>query len=141
MLRPSADTRPLVATSVLLQRLHDEMPADRFTLGWLMHSLHKRSFGIIMLLLALVAIAPGLSIVAGLLLMIPGFQMITGKPAPVFPHRIATRSLPTRYLATVLQRSVPVLRYLEKLVHPRWHTPLEVTKRAVGAVVLVGRFN
>ena len=45
-----------------------------------MHSLHKRSFGIIMLLIALVAIAPGLSIVAGLLLMIPAFQMIAELP-------------------------------------------------------------
>ena len=137
MLRPSADTRPLVAISVLLQQLHDEIPADRFTLGWLMHSLHKRSFGIIMLLLALVAIAPGLSVLAGLLLMIPAFQMIMGRPAPVFPHRIAMHSLPTRYLAAVLQRSVPVLRYLENVVHPRWHTPLELTKRTVGVVVLV----
>jgi len=41
----------------VLQRLHDEVPTDHFTLGWLMHSLHKRSFGIIMLLLALVAMA------------------------------------------------------------------------------------
>jgi len=137
MLRPSADWRPLVAISVLLQQLHDEIPADRFTLGWLMHGLHKRSFGIIMLLLALVAIAPGLSIVAGLLLMIPAFQMIMGRPAPVFPHRIAMHSLPTRYLAAVLQRSVPVLRYLENVVYPRWHTPLELTKRTVGVVVLV----
>src|ERR1700730_4315231 len=137
MLRPSADTRPLVAISVLLQQLHDEIPADRFTLGWLMHGLHKRSFGIIMLLLALVAIAPGLSILAGLLLMIPAFQMIMGKPAPVFPHRIAMHSLPTRYLAAVLQRSVPVRRYLENVVHPRWHTPLELTKRTVGVAVLV----
>src|ERR1700682_1992714 len=137
MLRPSADWRPLVAISVLLQQLHDEIPADRFTLGWLMHGLHKRSFGIIMLLLALVAIAPGLSIVAGLLLMIPAFQMIMGRPAPVFPHRIAMHSLPTRYLAAVLQRSVPGLRYLENVVHPRWHTPLELTKRTVGVVVLV----
>jgi hypothetical protein len=102
-----------------------------------MHSLRKRSFGIIMLLLALVATVPGLSIVAGLLLMIPAFQMIAGKPAPVFPRRIATRALPTRHLAAVVQRSVPLLRYLEKVVHPRWHTPLEATKRLVGAVVVV----
>src|SRR6185503_767778 len=60
-----------VPTSVVLQRLHDEAPKDHFTLGWLMGSLRKRSFGIIMLLLAVVAIAPGISIVAGLLLMIP----------------------------------------------------------------------
>jgi hypothetical protein len=137
MPRPSADTRALVAASVVLQRLFDDAPTDHFTLGWLMHSLHKRSFGIIMLLIALVAIAPGLSIVAGLLLMIPAFQMITGKPAPVFPRSIATRPLPTRQFAAVVQRSVPVLRYIEKLVHPRWHTPPEATKRLVGGVVIV----
>ena len=65
-----------VPASVLLQRLHDEAPADHFTLGWLMGRLHKRSFGPIMLLLAVVAIAPGVSTVAGLLLMIPASQMI-----------------------------------------------------------------
>ena len=137
MPRSPADTRALIPASVMLQLLHDEVPADHFTLGWLMDGLHKRSFGIIMLLLAVVAIAPGFSIVAGLLLMIPAFQMIAGKPAPVFPRRIAARSLPTRHLAAVVQRSVPVLSYLEKLVHPRWHTPLEATKRLVGAVVVI----
>src|SRR3977135_55068 len=131
------DPRRLVATSVLLRQLHDEIPVDRFTLGWLMHSLHKRSFGIIMLLLALVAIAPGLSIIAGLLLMIPAVQMIAGKAAPVFPRRIATRSLPTRHLAAVVQRYIQLLRYLEKVTHPLWHTPLEATKRLVGAVVVI----
>jgi len=125
------------SASAVLQRLHDEVPIDHFTLGWLMHSLHKRSFGIIMLLIAVVAIAPGLSIVAGLLLMFPAFQMIAGKPAPVFPSRIAARSFPTRQLAAVVQRSVPVLRSLEKIVHPRWHTPLEATKRLVGLAVLL----
>jgi hypothetical protein len=120
-----------------MQRLHDEVPTDHFTLDWLMHSLHKRSFGIIMLLLALVAIAPGASILAGLLLMIPASQMIAGNSAPVFPRRIATRSLPTRHLAAVVQRSIPALRYLERAVHPRWRTPLKATKRLVGAVVVV----
>jgi len=36
-----------------------------FTLGWLMGCLRKRSFGIIILLLALVGMAPGVSFVAG----------------------------------------------------------------------------
>jgi hypothetical protein len=134
---PPADTSVLIPASVVLQRLHDEVPTDHFTLDWLMHSLHKRSFGIIMLLLALVAIAPGASILAGLLLMIPASQMIAGNPAPAFPRRIATRSLPTRHLAAVVQRSIPALRYLERAVHPRWRTPLKATKRLVGAVVVV----
>jgi hypothetical protein len=35
--------------------------------------------------------------------MIPAFQMIAGKPAPVFPRRIATRFLPTKHLAAVVR--------------------------------------
>ena len=104
----------------MLPRLHDEAPSDHFTLGWLMGSLRRRSFGIIMLLLAVVGMAPGVSIVAGLLLMIPAFEMIVGRPAPVFPRWIAARPLPTRYLAALVQRAVPMLRYLEKAIHPRW---------------------
>ena len=121
----------------MLQRLHDEAPKDHFTLGWLMGGLSKRSFGLIMLLLAIVAMAPGVSIVAGLLLMIPAFQMIAGKTAPVFPRCIADRPLPTRHLAALVQRAVPVLRYFEKVIHPRWPTPFEATKRVVGAVVVI----
>jgi hypothetical protein len=121
----------------VLQRLHDEAPADYFTLGWLMGSLRRRSFGIIMLLFALVAMAPGVSIVAGLLLMIPAFQMIEGRAAPVFPRGIAARPLPTRHLAALVQRAVPVLRYLEKMIRPRWPTPVDATKRLVGTVVVI----
>lgn len=121
----------------MLQRLYDEAPPDHFTLAWLMGSLRRRSFGIIMLLLALVAIAPGISFVAGLLLMIPAFQMIAGKPVPVFPRRIAAWPLPTRHLAALVKRAVPVLRFFEKLIHPRWPTPFEATKRLVGTVVVI----
>ena len=134
---PRADAGALVPASDVLQRLHDEAPKDHFTLGWLMGSLHKRSFGIIMLLLALVATAPGVSVVAGLLLMIPAFQMIAGRPAPVFPRRIANRPLPTRHLAALVQRAVPVLRYFEKMIHPRWPTPVEATKRIVGITIVI----
>ena len=134
---PPPNARAVIPTSVVLQRLHDEAPKDHFTLGWLMGSLQKRSFGIIMLLLALVAMAPGVSIVAGLLLMIPAFEMIAGRPTPVFPRSIAARPLPTRHLAALVQRAVPVLRHLEKVIHPRWPTPLEATKRLVGTVVVM----
>jgi hypothetical protein len=133
----TSNARAVIPASVVLQRLHDEAPADHFTLGWLMGGLHKRSFGIIMLLLAVVAIAPGASIVAGVLLMIPAFQMIAGQPTPVFPRRIAAHPLPTRHLAALVQRAVPVLRYLEKGIYPRWPTPFEPSKRFVGGVVLI----
>jgi hypothetical protein len=134
---PIVDARTPVLASVVLQRLHDEVPPGHFTLGWLMDSLQKRSFGIIMLLLALVAIAPGISIAAGILLMIPAFQMIADKPAPAFPRRIANHGLPTKRLADLVQRCLPGLRYLETAIRPRWHTLLGPTKRIVGVVVVL----
>jgi exopolysaccharide synthesis protein ExoD len=124
MSRPPADPTGLVPTSAVLQRLYDEVPASHFTLGWLMHSLRKRSFGIIMLLLALVAIAPGLSIVAGLLLMIPAFQMIAGKPAPVF--HAASPLVPCRRSTSLLWCSDPyrcsdiLRRWFIHAGTPRW---------------------
>ena len=133
----SSDTRAAVPISVVLQRLHDEVPADHFTLGRLMGSLRKRSFGIIMLLLGLAATVPGVSVGAGLPLMIPACQLILGHATPVFPRRIAVHAFPTRPLVALVQRAIPVLRYLEKAIHPRWHTPLDPTGRLVGVVVLV----
>jgi hypothetical protein len=131
------ETRVLAPASAVLQGLLDDAPADQFTLAWLLGHLHRRSFGFIMLLLALVAMLPGISYVAGLLLAVPALEMIAGRVAPVFPRRIATRPLPTRNLDRVVRRAIPVLRYLERAIRPRWHTPLEVTKRVVGVVVLL----
>jgi hypothetical protein len=132
---PSADAS--VLASDILQQLHDEAPAGHFTLGWLMGTLHKRSFGAIMLLCAVVAITPGVSIVAGALIMIAAVQMMAGLPAPVFPTSISDRALPTRHLASLLRGALPVLRYLEQITHPRWPTPHDATKRVVGIAVLI----
>jgi hypothetical protein len=45
--------------------------------------------------------------------------------------------LPTRHLGAVVQRAIPMLRYLEKAVYPRCPTPLEATKRVVGVAVMM----
>jgi hypothetical protein len=69
--------------------------------------------------------------------MLPACQMILARPGPVFPQRIVSRPFETRRLAQVIKRAVPVLRYLERFIRPRWATPFETTKRVVGAVVLL----
>ena len=60
-----------VPASVISQKLHDHAPAGHVTLDWLMSSLQKQSFGLITLVLAVVAAAPGISLIGGLLLLIP----------------------------------------------------------------------
>jgi hypothetical protein len=139
-LKPTSplDAKAFIPTSVVLQWLHDEAPTDHFTLARLADGQPAQAlFRYHHATARLVAMAPGVSIIAGLLLMIPAFQMIAGQPTPVFPRRIAARPLPTRHLAALVQRAVPVLRYLEKAIHPRWPTPFEATKRLVGAVVVI----
>jgi hypothetical protein len=102
-----------------------------------MGRLQKQSFGLIMLLFAIVAVAPGISVLGGLLLLIPAFQMSAGRSAPVFPRWIADRSLPTKHLGAVVQRAISMLKYLEKVVWPRCPTPPELTKRVVGIFVVL----
>jgi len=126
-----------VPTSVVLARLIQDAPAGPVTLAWLMDHLHTRSFGIILLLLGVCRLLPVVSPIAGLLLFIPAFQMIRAHPAPIFPRWVAERPIATDKLADMLMRIIPALRYLERFIRPRWPTPFEATKRAIGGFVLL----
>jgi hypothetical protein len=131
------DAGAFVPASIVLQKLHDGAPADHVTLDWLMGSLQKQSFGLVMLVLAIVAATPGICLLGGLLLLIPASQMVAGRPAPVFPRWLAARPIPTRHLGAVVQRAIAMLRYLEKAIYPRCPTPPEATKRVVGIAVMM----
>src|SRR5215211_2526556 len=124
-------------TSVVLDDLLGPEAPAQVTLGWLMGRLGDRSFGVVLLLLALLGLLPGVSAVAGLLLTVPAFQMVMARPVPVLPGRVAAHRFEAERLARVVRRVVPVLRWLERFIRPRWATPFEATKRAVGGVVLL----
>ncbi len=131
------DELPHVPTSLVLQELLDEAPADHFTLEWLIDNLPDRSFGIVMLLLGVLAMVPIGSMVPGLLLAILAAQMTVGRSGPVFPRRIATYPLPTRHLVRMGRQPILVLRWLERVIRPRWPTPFGATKRVIGIVVFL----
>jgi hypothetical protein len=124
-------------TSAMLHDLLGDAPSNTVTLSWLMGRLADRSFGVVLLLLALLGLLPGVSVVAGVLVMVLAFQMIMARPGPVFPRRVAAHHFEARRLVQVIRRVVPVLRSLEQIIHPRWPTPFEATKRAVGGVILL----
>jgi hypothetical protein len=124
-------------TSVVLDDLLGREAPEQVTLGWLMGRLGGRSFGVVLLLLALLGLLPGVSAVAGVLLVVPAFQMLLARPGPVFPRRVAARHFKAERLARVVRRVVPVLRWLERIIRPRWATPFGATKRVVGGGVLL----
>ena len=121
----------------MLEDLLRKAPKDHFTLGWVMSTLHQRSFGVVILFLGVLATAPIGSSVPGIMLAAVAVQMIAGRREPVFPRFITDRELPTQYLFRLGARAIPVLRYLERVVHPRWPTAFEAARRFVGIVVLL----
>lgn len=107
------------------------------TLGWLVESLEERSFGIVLLLLALLGLLPGVSLLAGLLLVVPAFQMILGHRTPIFGPRFSSIRFSTHKAASLVERVAPVLVYLERFIRPRWLTPFKTTRGIVGVMVLL----
>jgi hypothetical protein len=71
------------------------------------------------------------------LLAVAAIQMILARPGPMFPRRISARPFEVRRLARVVRRVVPVLRFMERFLRPRWATPFKTTKRVVGGVALL----
>jgi hypothetical protein len=132
-----ADTNKRGPSSRVLQEVIRQAPAGYVTVGWLTSTLHQHSFGIIMLSLGLLAMIPVGSTVPGFILAVIAVQFIVGRAEPVFPHFIMTRRLPTKQLHRLGGRAIHVLKYLDKVVHPRWPMPFEVAKRAVGIMVLL----
>ena len=128
---------PHVPTSVALMRLLDDAPADRVSLAWLIGRLGKRSFGLLVLIVAFLGLAPAVAMLAMLLLPFPAIQMVLGHERPNLPHFLARQSIPTRRLSRLAGWSIPSLRRMEVFIHPRWPTPLEATKRLVGLTILL----
>jgi len=114
-----------------------EAPSDEVTLAWIIGHLKERSFGIVMLLIAVIGLVPGTSPLIGVLLAVPAIQMVLARNEPILPRRIAARRMSTHRLNRMINRAIPVLRYLERFVRPRWATPFKATKRVVGLVILL----
>ena len=126
-----------VPTSELLHGLLHGADPEQVSIRWLLDSLGRRSFGIVMLVLGVVALVPGASGVVGVLVAIPAIQMMLAKRAPVFPGYVSRRQISTLRLAALIAQVAPILRSLERIIRPRWTTPIEATKRAVGFVLLL----
>jgi hypothetical protein len=127
----------LVPVSAVLQTLHDQAPNGHITLEWLTGGLQERSFGMTILILALISLTPGISALGGALLWIPALQMMLGRPNLWFPRWIAVREIPTRHLGPIARRAISIIARLESIIHPRFSKPPEATKRIVGAMILL----
>jgi len=134
---PGPPTAAHTPTSQLFHAVLKGVPVERVTPAWLLRSLGRHSFGMVMLLLGLIAMVPGVSFPAGIMLAVLGFQMTMGQEAITLPHFLASRSLPTHRIARLIDRSIPAMRALEKIIRPRWSTAFMAAKRFIGLIVVV----
>jgi hypothetical protein len=91
----------------------------------------------VILFLGILATAPIGSSVPGIMLAAVAIQMIAGIREPIFPRFITERRLPTQYLIRLGERAIPILRCLERAVHPRWPLAFDMARRSVGVMVLL----
>jgi hypothetical protein len=126
-----------VHTSDLLTHLMNEAPKDTVDLDWLLGHLQKRAFGLLLLILAIAILIPGLGIVASVAIAFPAVEMILARDRPMLPRFLTKRSFATERFTKWAKRTLPFLRFVERVSRSRWHTPVDVTKRAVGLLVLL----
>lgn len=98
---------------------------DTFTTAELIAALQERSFGILMLLIAipnvcLIASIPMVSIVFGLLLIFVSIQIILRYPKIILPKMIGQKAFSKKQLEHILKVYSLRLIQIEKYLKPRW---------------------
>ncbi len=117
-------------------------PQAEFALHDLLHAFSERAFGFLILIFALpngipAPIAPGLSAVLGLPLILLAAQMMIGLPHPWMPPSWLRRKLKREQVARMLRPALPVLRKIERYIKPRLHLLARAdASRLLGALLL-----
>jgi len=129
--------QPDIPTSVALTQLLAQTPANQVSLGWLIEHLQKRAFGLLLLILSLLGLAPGVATIIGLVIAIPAVELMLGRKTPVLPRFLTKRSISTEKFKAAVIRLIPIFRYMETIVRPRFHLPFRITNELVGLLVFL----
>ncbi len=107
----------------LSEILSDTIADEIVTLGELVDRLHRRGFGLVMIVLALPTLIPilppGSAAAIGLLYILLSVQMLIGLDRVWLPSRAHAYRLRPRAIRALRQRGVPFLRRIERFSRPR----------------------
>ena len=97
--------------------------AETISFGEVMQQLHQRTFGILLVILALPSAlpvpAPGYSIPGGIALMALALQMIARREIPWLPRRVLDKRLPADPKMRMVNAMVRFIAFFERFVKPR----------------------
>jgi hypothetical protein len=108
--------------SDILARLA-EPATGSVTLGEVLAAVGERSFGALLVILAIpnmvAGLIPGLSILLGLPLLLVSLQLLVGADKPWLPRRLARVEIQRADLRRIVERTRKALRRLERALRPR----------------------
>ncbi|PTM52349.1 exopolysaccharide biosynthesis protein [Phreatobacter oligotrophus] len=133
-------TSQIIASLMSAQTSSHAEVIGNLTVGDLMASLRTRAFGLSLILFGLPNLLPipGLPILTGIILALLAVQIVLGRDVPWLPARIAGATLPRERLNQVMARTLPLLRWIERVTKPRFALAAGPTaRRVVGLTVLV----
>ncbi|MFO1154077.1 MAG: exopolysaccharide biosynthesis protein [Rhodospirillales bacterium] len=135
---PIVEARPR-ASDLLLQIANG--PDERLGFGELLDGLGDRTFGLVLLVLAIINVMPqppGGSTVFGLLLALIALQLLIGLAQPWVPAFVRRRSISRAMFRSGIEKVVPTLRRIERLCKPRvsWLTT-GLFERLAGLAIFV----
>lgn len=125
-----------VPASIHLSRVLVRAEGTRVSIGWLIAQLGERSFGLTLLVMAIVALLPGASTIVGVLIAWPAIQLILGHDAAALPRAMARREVDVERLARIIEIVMPRLAWIERVIRPRWPAIFATTRPLVGTAIL-----
>ena len=124
--------------SELLSRVLNELDTHAVSVGDLSRKFSHRSFGGVIAVLALLGMIPGISFVAGAIIMVIGIQMMGGTTTPVLPGLLTRRTIKVERLRKLLAKPTQYLIKLETIIKPRWSAVFHPgCYRLLGALVFL----
>lgn len=97
----------------------------------------ERSFRLTLLILAVIALLPGASTPAGVLIAWPAVQLVLGHETVVLPRLMARHEVDVARLARAIAALVPRLTWAERLIRPRWPGLFQPLHQVTGAAMLL----
>ncbi len=123
MARTKADTKGDLTD--LLNALVENTNGDKATVGELLDAFGQRTFGPLLLIPAIIAVAPtgaipGMSIITGTIIFLVSIQMLIGREHIWLPERITSFSFSREKLKASVDKVLPWAKWLEQYVGRRW---------------------
>lgn len=130
-----------INTTQIIEDVVNKTSSDRISISDLLAAMHATGFGLAMMVFAfgvLIPMPPPIPSIIAIPLLIFSLQMILGYPSPRLPQMISRLSIKRSLLASMIQKSSPYIRKVERVLRPRFIFMTSTSaERIIGFLTLI----